>query len=197
MRSPGGTHDSLAWSCTDLCAYLTEHGISDGFYLVGDDAYTGTPWMLTPYPIQRLTRVRSDFNFYQSRCRIHIECSFGILVQRFGILRRPLTCSVRHSCAVVKACMRIHNLAIETKATLNVMPIRTGKERELNWKDKNCEGDRFRPWQQSQGVGDSLPSCIRRERRDKPNTLRDEVCRHLEICGHKRPAYSLHGRGTM
>lgn len=67
MRSPGGTHDSLAWGCTDLCAYLTEHGLPDGFYLVGDDAYTGTPWMLTPYPLHNLTRTRSDFNFYQSR----------------------------------------------------------------------------------------------------------------------------------
>ena len=105
MRSPGGTHDSLAWGCTDLCAYLSENGIGEGFYLVGDDAYAGTPWMFTHYPLQNLTTMRSDFNFYQSRCRINIECAFGLLVQRFVILRRPLTCSVRHSCVVVKACM--------------------------------------------------------------------------------------------
>jgi hypothetical protein len=163
MRSPRGTRDSLAWGCTDLCSYLSEHGIGEGFYLVGDDAYAGTPWMLTPYPLQNLTTARSDFNFYQSMCRINIECAFGLLVHMFGILRRPLTCIVRYSCLVVNACTRIHNLAIETRA-LETMPIKMGKEWELKRKDGNCDGERFRPWQQSQGIGESLPRSYIRDR---------------------------------
>ena len=38
MPSPGGLTIPLRGR-TDLCAYLTENGLDDGFYLVGDDAY--------------------------------------------------------------------------------------------------------------------------------------------------------------
>ncbi len=60
LRSPGGTHDSFGWGCTKLCAYLSKHGTGEGFYLVGDDAYTGTPWMLTPDPLIGLTTGTCD-----------------------------------------------------------------------------------------------------------------------------------------
>ncbi len=92
--------------------------------------------------------------------------------------------------------MRIHNLAIETRAS-ETLPITQGKELEIRRKDRNCDGDRFRPWHQSDGIADPLPQSERYERKRVKHSLRDDFCDHLEMCGHKRPAYSKHGRGTL
>eukprot|EP00873_Tetraselmis_striata_P000122 jgi/Tetstr1/420386/TSEL_011502.t1 len=44
-----------------------------------------------------------NFNFYQSRIRINIECAFGLLVAKFGILRRAMTGTMEHNTTVVYA----------------------------------------------------------------------------------------------
>mmetsp|Transcript_26064 Transcript_26064/g.72977 ORF Transcript_26064/g.72977 Transcript_26064/m.72977 type:complete len:222 (-) Transcript_26064:377-1042(-) len=94
LKSPGGTHDSLAWRSSDLHGKLDSQGLPDGMFIVGDGAYTCRPWLVTPFPSRGLTRSRSDFNFYQSRTRTTIERAFGVLVAIWGVLRRSLTCSV-------------------------------------------------------------------------------------------------------
>jgi hypothetical protein len=46
--------------------------------------------MATPYPNVAQNSPNDNYNFYHSQIRINIECAFGILVSRFGILRKPL-----------------------------------------------------------------------------------------------------------
>ena len=52
------------------------------------------------------------FDFYQSSARMPIECSFGILVRRWGILWRALEVRFDRRAATVGACMRLHNYCI-------------------------------------------------------------------------------------
>ena len=61
-------------------------------------------------------RVAEDsYNFYHSQLRIRVECAFGMLVQRWGILRMamPRNISVPKTVALVIALAKIHNFCIE------------------------------------------------------------------------------------
>jgi hypothetical protein len=83
------------------------------YFLIGDDAYPGHDQLVTPFPGCRLSAVEDDFNFYQSSTRIRIEMAFGRLMQRFGILWKPLRCKLQFAPAVVMSCMILHNLCME------------------------------------------------------------------------------------
>ena len=81
----------MAWSVTPLAQDLALIGLPFGLWIAGDDAYASCEHLLSPYSIQsaREDNFKDNFNFYQSMCRINIECAFGILVEKFGVLRRP------------------------------------------------------------------------------------------------------------
>ena len=93
----GSTHDSVAFVNSRLYSLLQAKTMvlqQQGFYILGDSAYNLTPFLLVPY---RSDDVRQDdseqydaFNFYLSSSRIYIECAFGELVSRWGILWRTL-----------------------------------------------------------------------------------------------------------
>jgi len=157
---------------------------------VGDDAYGSRNWMITPFPTAGLTRSKSDFNFYQSKTRITIERSFGVLVSRWGILRRPLSCSIRHSVSLVRCCMRLHNTCIE-EGMPDVEPIARGKEREVRRRD------RFRPYSQSTDeLYFPLTSTERSIRgRDTNTCRREQLHERVIFLGLRRPATSKHGIG--
>ena len=53
------------------------------------------------------------YDFEQSRERMPIECAFGILVRRFGVLWRPLAMRFDRRAAVIGACMNLHNFCID------------------------------------------------------------------------------------
>jgi len=57
----------------------------------------------------------SPFLFVFCRTRTTIERAFGVLVARFGIFWRPLKGSLATSVETIKACMIIHNIAIDEK----------------------------------------------------------------------------------
>lgn len=89
------------------------------YFLVGDDAYPANEQMVTPFPGSQEYRSREDnFNFYQSSTRIRIEMAFGRLVQRFGILWRPLGCSLDFVAPVVFTCMILHNLCFANESSV-------------------------------------------------------------------------------
>jgi hypothetical protein len=184
----GGTHDSLAWQSTDLYAQLEANGLPFPFYLVGDDAYGCRNWIVTPFPSGGLTRSKSDFNFYQSKTRITIKRSFGVLVSRWGIIRRPLSCSVRHGVSLVRCCMRLHNTCIDDGMP-DVEPITRGNEREVRRRD------RFQPYRQSMdNLYYPLTSTERSIRaRDTNTSRREQLHERVIYLGLRRPATSRHG----
>merc|ERR1711977_241951 len=75
---PGATHDATAWAASQFSSAIAVlEGM--GFYIVGDDAYPPSEYMITPYSGSGLSEDKDNFNFYQSRLRINIECAFGML----------------------------------------------------------------------------------------------------------------------
>ena len=89
---PGSASDYYSFDGSPLKKLIEE----PGFCLFGDNAYLNTPYMLTPFRnVSKETDPNKDgFNFYQSQVRINIECAFGRLVHRWGILRKPIPMNI-------------------------------------------------------------------------------------------------------
>ena len=56
-----------------------------------------------------------DFDFHQSSNRMAIECAFGILVKRWGVLWRPSCVRFDRRAALISACVRLHNFCIDKR----------------------------------------------------------------------------------
>jgi hypothetical protein len=112
----GSTHDSVAFTNSRLYTSLTQHASTleaKGFFLLGDSAYNLTPFLLTPYSTDEVQKDSSNmcdsFNFFLSSSRIYIECAFGELVMRWGILWRTLHFDLAKCQRIIRVCMLLHN----------------------------------------------------------------------------------------
>ena len=54
-----------------------------------------------------------DYDYFQSSNRMPIECAFGIIYQRWGVLWRPLRYRFDRRAPLVGACIRLHNFCID------------------------------------------------------------------------------------
>lgn len=62
---------------------------ASGFYVVGGNAYCNNNTLLTSFTKSRTTTKSNDsFNFHLSQIRIRVEMAFGLLVNKWRILRR-------------------------------------------------------------------------------------------------------------
>ena len=121
IKYGGASSDCLSFEASELYSRL-ENGLmhQDGdvrFVLFGDNAYLNTAYMATPFAnvAGDPNRVAEDsYNFFHSQLRIRIECAFGMLVQRWGILRMamPRNLSVTKVVALVVALAKLHNFCI-------------------------------------------------------------------------------------
>ena len=114
VRYPGSTSDFFAFEQSDLRKRLEEGLLKNGFCLFGDNAYTNCPYMCVPFSNVR-DGAKDAFNFFQSQLRINIECAFGMLVHRFGILRKaiPMNIEVAKTNSLVLALCKLHNFCID------------------------------------------------------------------------------------
>jgi hypothetical protein len=120
IKCGGASSDLLAFENWSLRAKLESPGfLADGLCLFGDNAYVNRLSMATPYPCvsNKFTSGMDAYNFYHSQLRIKIECSFGILVQRFGFLRKkaPQQHTMSKVMSIVSCLCRIHNWLINEK----------------------------------------------------------------------------------
>ncbi len=122
IKYGGASSDCLAFEASELHTRL-ENGLmkkdveNERYVLFGDNAYLNTAYMATPF-----TNVAGDpnrtaednYNFYHSQLRIRVECAFGMLVQRWGLLRMamPRNIAVPKVVALVIALAKIHNFCI-------------------------------------------------------------------------------------
>jgi hypothetical protein len=122
VKYPGSTGDRLAWLDLEACAAIKKGLIPDGYFFLGDAAYPNGPHLLTPLP-----GTMSDFgthgdayNFLQSSSRIDIECAFGELIRRWGVLWHPLEVREDRRGALISACIYLHNYCITERIASNV-----------------------------------------------------------------------------
>eukprot|EP01047_Picozoa_sp_COSAG01_P005956 COSAG01_NODE_210_length_21939_cov_32.062096_11_plen_434_part_00 len=112
----GSCHDMTAFMMSDLGQNLANI-LPDDWFLVGDEAYSCTNQLITPFPGTALPEDQSAFNFIMSStCRICVECAFGMLVRKWGILWKPINLSLELATRAVGVCMALHNFCIRENA---------------------------------------------------------------------------------
>ena len=110
--APGSTNDIIAITKTgNLMDEIRK--LAPGRFLVGDAAYELTEHLLTPFTgSQRLDQGKDAFNFYLSQVRIRIEMAFGRLTNKFRILKKVMSGSLRNIVRKIATCATLHNFVI-------------------------------------------------------------------------------------
>lgn len=117
IRQPGSTSDYLTFRTSSIFHDIETKGfLCNGLALYGDNAYVSNEYMVTPFRAVS-SGPKDAFNYYQSQVRIAIECAFGMLVHRWGILRKaiPVGISIAKTCALVVALCKLHNFCIDQR----------------------------------------------------------------------------------
>ena len=88
--------------------------------LIGDEAFPCLHNLMRPYPRhdkEKLTipRNKAVFNYRLCRARMTVECTFGILAQRFRIFNRRIPLSIDNADKIIKAACVLHNFLTEDK----------------------------------------------------------------------------------
>jgi DDE superfamily endonuclease len=86
------------------------------FCAIGDCAYTATEHLVPIFrgDLARL-EIHDNFNFFASQLRIRIEMAFGLMVQKWCILQKPLLIKVENIKWLVIAVGMLHNFCINER----------------------------------------------------------------------------------
>jgi hypothetical protein len=79
------------------------------YFLVGDDAFALTTWMMKPYSTKQLSLQERIFNYRLSRARRIVENAFGLLTNRFRVLQTTIDMEPETVTSLVMACVCLHN----------------------------------------------------------------------------------------
>ncbi|VEN48424.1 unnamed protein product [Callosobruchus maculatus] len=79
------------------------------YFFVGDEAFPLKKYIMRPYPGKHLSNTQKIFNYRLSRARQVIENTFGIMVSRWRILKRPINAQVENIDNIVKGIVTLHN----------------------------------------------------------------------------------------
>ena len=115
LQHPASASDYLAFVTSSLYGQLTEgEGIPQGYCLYGDNAYVNESYMAVPFQAT-VNGLKDSYNFYHSRVRINIECSFGILPNCWCLLKTPLSSKISISGinALISCLCKLHNFCID------------------------------------------------------------------------------------
>jgi len=117
-RHIGSCHDSRAFTDTKLYELLKqkrEYLRRLQLFIVGDSAYDIESFLLIPFENAAPQSDEDAYNFWQSNCRIRIECTFGELIMRFGIFWCTLLMNLDDVGDIVGAAALIHNFIIDKR----------------------------------------------------------------------------------
>ena len=164
---------------------------------MADDIESIFPTLIIPYSDVQPGSIEDSFNFWLSNSRIQIECTFGELIMRWGIFWKRLQFDLKNSLEIVKAASLLHNFLIET---------RTDDQEEMEYFRQfspTTINDMFPSNQSNQNEipialvadnGEPAPvgrkTNSERERIEKGQKLRDDICLSLSEDGLVRPQHN-------
>ncbi|KAK4885221.1 hypothetical protein RN001_001492 [Aquatica leii] len=135
IAAPGSFHDSYVFRESNFGRALLSNQLEHQWpapkqlpnsrsvlphFLVADQAFPLHTRIMHPYPGQRLGVNKNIFNYRLSRARRTIENTFGILAQRWRILRKPIIGDIPMCTKVVQAVVVLHNYV---KVAENDVPV--------------------------------------------------------------------------
>ena len=121
IQHPALEMDCLAFVTSSLFQKLSEGtGLTDGYCLYGDNAYVNEIYLAVPFP-NTSSGPKDAYNNYQSQVQINIECAFGVLTNRWRLLKSTLSTNIPiiHMNALLSSLCKIHFFCIDNgNATL-------------------------------------------------------------------------------
>ena len=168
LAAPGGVNDIMAYRKTGLHIYC--QNLPTGKYIIGDNAYVCSEHVLTPFSgDERKNKQKDAFNFYLSQLRIRIEMTFGLLVNKWRIFKRPLQMKVKNVGRVFLCATRLHNFCRDEVAKLCC--------------NTNCET--------TDECCTFIPSDINVIETPGSSMMRDILVEEIAAFGLSRPVYNL------
>lgn len=79
------------------------------FVLLGDEAFGLSRHIMRPYPNKNLTVEKRTYNYRHCRARRTIECTFGILSNKWRVLRSTILVDFEFAIKIVQCCCVLHN----------------------------------------------------------------------------------------
>ncbi|KAG0431463.1 hypothetical protein HPB47_021782, partial [Ixodes persulcatus] len=134
FREPISPHDRLAITLRFLANGDTFRSLSYNF-LIDLQKYRSDPAQYQEY------LKRATFNYRLSRTRRLIENSFGIMANRWRILRRAFKASEEITESVVKACVTLHNFLLKDSAHSRSAYSPPGYTDHEDWEGKLIDGE--------------------------------------------------------
>lgn len=84
------------------------------YVFVADDVFAMRSYILKPYPFRNQPAPNRIFNYRLSRARRIVENAFGIIANRFRVLRRPINLCPNTVENIILAICTLHNLLLST-----------------------------------------------------------------------------------
>ena len=177
-RWPGSVHDAKVFANSAISSKLRNEILPKTFqtllpgeekipnYLIGDPAYP-----LTPYCIKEYDHCSNDeqviFNSMLRSARNPIECAFGRLKARWGILTRKMDLKLKTVPIVIYSCFVLHNICEENNIYIDDGLVNT----QINCIKSNEEAHR--------NIPDPIFSCDSGEGKVARNILTKFIKKHL------------------
>lgn len=87
------------------------------FVLVADEAFALSQNVLRPYPRRNLSVKQRVYNYRLTRTRRMVECSFGVLANKWRIFHNPIAVNADFAETIIKACCVLHNFVRKNDGT--------------------------------------------------------------------------------
>ena len=113
VRTPGKTNDLKAYHASKVSELI--ESLPPGFFVGGDNAYQNSEHLIVPIPGGNLNEKEDAFNFFFSQLRVRIENAFALLVNKWGILWKPLRVALSRQPALFLCLCKLHNYCIDQK----------------------------------------------------------------------------------
>lgn len=204
IKSKGSEHDSSAFKVTSLYHNLVKSHqwyIDHGFYLIGDSAYAQRPFLITPYDNAKPGTKKDAFNFHLSSCRIYVECAFGEMYKRWGILWRPLSFKLCNSIRIIESIFRLHNMIIQFELDNNIRTFNQSDQQFMSEEMLTRMSVNISDFLGYFGEDPIMPSDkkTRDYKHDKKEKrlfqlgkeLREKICNAIESDGLRRPKTNI------
>jgi len=108
LAAPGGANDIAAYRKTRFNEIVQNFPIRK--FVIGDNAYVCSETLLIPFSGREKNDPEKDaFNFYLSQLWICIKQKFGLMTNKWRILRQPLQMSLKNVAKVFMCIKRLHN----------------------------------------------------------------------------------------